>query len=138
MICPVCNEPLVVLELNQIEIDHCLNCGGIWLDKGELELLLETEEERDRLRDLFKKAESVNEKSYRCPICGKRMDKDSVGEEKKLIIDRCKKNHGLWFDEGELQKLVAIDTGSSNAKIINLLNQMFENKLSSKNKGGNK
>ena len=48
MICPVCKNPMVVLELDQIEIDHCLNCGGIWLDAGELELLLETEEERSR------------------------------------------------------------------------------------------
>jgi Zn-finger nucleic acid-binding protein len=138
MICPVCQEPMVVLELDKIEIDHCINCGGIWLDEGELELLLETEEERNRLKDLFKEARSVKEKSYPCPRCGKRMNKVFVGEERKVIIDKCKKNHGLWFDQGELQKVVEIDTGNSNGKIIKLLNQMFENKLSSKNDGGSK
>lgn len=138
MICPVCKEPMLVLELDKIEIDHCINCGGIWLDKGELELLLETEEERARLKDLFKEAESVKERSYHCPICGKRMNKVFVGKERKVIIDKCKKNHGLWFDQGELQKVVEIDTGNSNSKIIKLLNQMFENKLSSNNDGGNK
>ena len=66
------------------------------------------------------------------------MSKVFVGEEKKIIIDKCKKNHGLWFDQGELQKVVEIDTGNSNSKIIKLLNQMFENKLSSNNDGGNK
>jgi len=138
MNCPVCKEPMLVLELDKIEIDHCINCGGIWLDNGELELLLETKEERNRLKDLFKEAESVKERSYSCPICGKRMNKVFVGEERKVIIDKCKKNHGLWFDQGELQKVVEIDTGNSNSKIIKLLNQMFENKLSSNNDGGNK
>ena len=138
MICPVCQEPMVVLELDKIEIDHCINCGGIWLDEGELELLLETEEERNRHKNLFKDAGSVKEKRFPCPRCGKRMNKVFVGEEKKIIIDKCKKNHGLWFDQGELQKVVEIDTGNSNSKIIRLLNQMFENKLSSNNDGGNK
>jgi Zn-finger nucleic acid-binding protein len=129
---------MVVLELDKIEIDHCINCGGIWLDEGELELLLETEEERNRHKNLFKDAGSVKEKRFPCPRCGKRMNKVFVGEEKKIIIDKCKKNHGLWFDQGELQKVVEIDTGNSNGKIIRLLNQMFENKLSSNNDGGNK
>jgi Zn-finger nucleic acid-binding protein len=137
MICPVCKEPMVVLELDQVEIDHCSGCGGIWLDAGELELLLETEEERARLKNLFKDAKSVKERSYRCPICGKRMSKVFVGEENKVLIDKCRKNHGLWFDEGELQKVIEIDTENRDNKIINLLNAMFDFKSSSKT-GGNK
>jgi Zn-finger nucleic acid-binding protein len=137
MICPVCKEPMIVLELDQVEIDHCSGCGGIWLDAGELELLLETEEERARLKNLFKDAKSVKERSYRCPICGKRMSKVFVGEENKVLIDKCRKNHGLWFDEGELQKVIEIDTENRDNKIINLLNAMFDFKSSSKT-GGNK
>jgi Zn-finger nucleic acid-binding protein len=138
MICPVCNDSMVVLELDQIEIDHCLACGGIWLDAGELELLLETEEERSRLVSLFKDAKSVKEKSYSCPICGKRMSKVFVGEENKVLIDKCKKDHGLWFDKGELQKVIEIDTENTENKIINLLNEMFDFKSSSNKNGGNK
>ena len=41
MNCISCKEPLIVIELDQIEIDYCLNCGGTWLDAGELEVLLE-------------------------------------------------------------------------------------------------
>ncbi len=40
MNCPVCKEPMIVLELDEVEIDHCISCGGIWLDAGELELLI--------------------------------------------------------------------------------------------------
>ena len=34
--CPKCKEPMVVFELEGIEIDHCVSCGGTWLDAGEL------------------------------------------------------------------------------------------------------
>ena len=136
MICPVCENPLVVLELDQIEIDHCLNCGGIWLDAGELELLLETDEERKRFGKLLVEDESVNEKKYPCPICNKKMGKVYVGEEKKILIDKCKKNHGLWLDKGELEQVIELSSENREGKIIQLLKKMFE--TSSKNNGGNK
>ena len=136
MNCPVCKEPMIVLELEQIEIDYCTSCEGVWLDSGELELLLETDKDRTRLIKLFKETAPNKEKSFDCPICGKRMLKFDVGEQEKVIIDKCKKNHGLWFDKGELQKVV--EFGSENNKIINLLKEMFETKISSKNNGGNK
>ena len=40
MDCPVCKNAMITLELEQVEVDHCLECRGIWLDAGELELLL--------------------------------------------------------------------------------------------------
>ena len=39
--CPVCREPMVALQLEGVEIDHCLACRGTWLDAGELEQLAE-------------------------------------------------------------------------------------------------
>jgi len=41
MKCPNCNETLLMTERQRIEIDYCPNCRGIWLDKGELDKLLE-------------------------------------------------------------------------------------------------
>lgn len=136
MICPVCKEAMVVLELDQIEIDHCLSCGGIWLDAGELELLLETETDRLRLLSLLTEDNKVKEKSYPCPICSKKMKKVFVGEERKILIDKCKKNHGLWLDKGELESVIELSSQNSDSKIINLIKQMFE--ISSENIGGNK
>lgn len=40
MKCPNCNETLVMTERNQIEIDYCPSCRGVWLDKGELDKML--------------------------------------------------------------------------------------------------
>ena len=138
MDCPVCKESLVVLELEQIEIDYCTSCDGVWLDAGELELLLETEEERTRLINLFNEAADVKEKSYSCPICGKHMKKFEIGVKGKVVVDKCKKNHGIWFDRGELQKVVEFGSVNKENKIINLLTEMFETKISSQNSGGNK
>lgn len=47
MKCPNCNETLLMTQRNNVEIDYCPNCRGIWLDKGELDKLLEHDERRD-------------------------------------------------------------------------------------------
>lgn len=41
MKCPNCNETLLMTHRNNIEIDYCPSCRGVWLDKGELDKLLE-------------------------------------------------------------------------------------------------
>lgn len=41
MKCPNCNDTLLMSERNQIEIDYCPSCRGVWLDKGELDKMLE-------------------------------------------------------------------------------------------------
>lgn len=138
MICPVCENPMVVLELDQIEIDHCLHCGGIWLDAGELEILLDTDEDRARLREILIEEDSVKEKKYPCPICNKKMQKVYVGEERKILIDKCKRNHGLWLDKGELEEVIKLSSENKEGKIIKLLTQMFNSKLSANKNGGSK
>lgn len=42
MKCPVCKEPdLVMADRQGIEIDYCPQCRGVWLDRGELDKLIE-------------------------------------------------------------------------------------------------
>ena len=41
MKCPNCNETLLMSERNSVEIDYCPSCRGVWLDKGELDKMLE-------------------------------------------------------------------------------------------------
>ena len=42
MNCPVCkNIQLVMYERQGIEIDYCPNCRGVWLDRGELDKIVE-------------------------------------------------------------------------------------------------
>jgi Zn-finger nucleic acid-binding protein len=39
--CPVCRTPLVMSERQGIEIDYCPDCRGVWLDRGELDKIIE-------------------------------------------------------------------------------------------------
>ena len=41
MLCPICNVDLLMTERQGIEIDYCPKCRGIWLDRGELEKIME-------------------------------------------------------------------------------------------------
>ena len=41
MSCPACNVPLVMSERQGIEIDYCPRCRGVWLDRGELDKIIE-------------------------------------------------------------------------------------------------
>ncbi|EAI4304283.1 hypothetical protein A0Y74_06405 [Campylobacter lari] len=42
MNCPVCaNTDLLMSERNGVEIDYCPKCRGVWLDRGELDKIIE-------------------------------------------------------------------------------------------------
>jgi len=135
MKCPVCKEPTIVLELDEIEIDYCTSCGGIWLDAGELDLLIEDEKDRELLLSSFHKEAEHPEKTYRCPICRKKMDKVYVGENKDVLLDKCPDNDGLWFDKGELKDVIQL--ASKDNKVVELLNDLFGSKLTNNQSGEN-
>ena len=41
MNCPVCNIQLNMMERQGVEIDYCSKCRGVWLDRGELDKIIE-------------------------------------------------------------------------------------------------
>ena len=41
MLCPVCRVPLTMSDRQGIEIDYCPQCRGVWLDRGELDKIIE-------------------------------------------------------------------------------------------------
>jgi len=41
MACPACNVALVLSDRQSIEIDYCPKCRGVWLDRGELDKIIE-------------------------------------------------------------------------------------------------
>ena len=41
MKCPHCNIDLLMTERQGIEIDYCSKCRGVWLDRGELDKIIE-------------------------------------------------------------------------------------------------
>jgi Zn-finger nucleic acid-binding protein len=41
MNCPVCDERLRTVDKHGVEVDICPGCKGVWLDRGELEKIIE-------------------------------------------------------------------------------------------------
>lgn len=127
MDCPVCKTAMIVLEIEEVEIDYCTDCAGIWLDAGELELLLEDFEQAAAVLQSFAPAKS-DEAARKCPICLKKMDKVLVGEAdgKRELIDRCPKGHGLWFDRGELKQILTMAQFDNEGRVKELLGGIFD------------
>lgn len=126
MDCPVCKNAMITLELEDVEIDYCTDCGGIWLDAGELELLLGEPGKARDLLDSFKADSACAEQARKCPICDKKMQKiiagTSVGSP---LVDRCGRGDGLWFDKGELRDIFTRAELDRDNKILKLLTDMF-------------
>ncbi len=45
MMCPKCHEPLRTVDRQGVHLDQCEKCGGIFLDRGELEQILSAEQQ---------------------------------------------------------------------------------------------
>lgn len=130
MDCPACKEPMVVLELHDVEIDYCLSCCGIWLDAGELELLLGDSEGKDEVLSSFRVDRSAQETARKCPICLKRMQKVLCGRDCSVRIDTCRKGDGIWFDAGELEEIIRMGSLGGSTEVLDLLADMFGKKQS--------
>lgn len=56
MRCPKCGMELVEIAYNNVMIDKCTECEGLWLDAGELESVSKLEKKGlDKLFSVFKK-----------------------------------------------------------------------------------
>lgn len=47
MLCPIDQSELVISERQGIEIDYCPTCRGVWLDRGELDKIIERTDRGD-------------------------------------------------------------------------------------------
>ena len=135
MICPVCKYDMIVVEYQNIELDYCNSCKGVWFDSGELELLLKSqglEEPKAFFDGILNSQEAASpEKKRNCLVCGHKMKKTAIGKQPEILIDVCRDKHGLWFDGGEIVRLVHHVVGKSQAteestsEVIGFLEEVF-------------
>ena len=142
MNCPVCLgvrlAKATVLTNDELQLDYCRRCGGMWFDRGEVDQLskcspkaLKTTilltQEADRMRCHSCQA-SIDRSSDSCPACGwlNRISCPVCASELKstkqgkLTLDVCSKCQGIWFDNTELASIwndaVASFTGGESQK----------------------
>lgn len=140
MKCPVCALDLIVVERQGIELDFCVQCRGFWFDAGELELLTQVLGASTAVMDIAAlKAVAAPEKVRQCPRCDRTMDKVKLGEGTPVIIDRCPRLDGLWFDAGELGRTIALPAaGTADSQMmLHFLGEVF-NRRADKPETGNK
>jgi len=135
MLCPKCQQDMIVVEHQQIELDYCPVCEGVWFDAGELELFLETaalaspELEIENIIGLPEIKAGAGKR--KCPICRQSMKEVSIGMP-SIDIDVCRRGDGLWFDGGEVNQLILqlakepANTGGSQQRIITFLGDVFK------------
>jgi hypothetical protein len=124
---------MIVVEYKQIELDYCTNCNGVWFDAGELELMLE----RVNLKPNVASGKSIldlsvaatTEKKRKCPICGRKMRKELIGGEPKILVDTCPVGEGLWFDGGEVDTLISElskEAPGAGGQVVSFLQEVFQ------------
>jgi len=133
MKCPACNNLMIVVEHERIELDYCPQCSGVWFDSGELELLLDSMQVDQSMLsiDTILTAPVVDshEKKRKCPICRKKMKKATIGHQPEVLIDVCQRGDGLWFDAGEVGQVVSqassVRESDSQGQVIHFLDEVF-------------
>ena len=110
MKCLSCEGNLRDLHLDAAHLERCPGCGGIWLDQGELDRLVDAEDEDVRWMDLdlWREARQVRGSvSHRECLNGHGPLVALTYGDSDIKVDVCRTCGGVWLDAGELQKIVA-------------------------------
>ncbi|WEX07193.1 zf-TFIIB domain-containing protein [Chelativorans sp. AA-79] len=65
MQCPVDGSELVMSERQGIEIDYCPKCRGVWLDRGELDKIVERTSQEGLSAQFDQRSRERDERGYR-------------------------------------------------------------------------
>ena len=123
MECPACRQPQLIVEVEGVELDLCHKGCGVWFDAQELSQLLgaAAPELERALQDL-----PTQGRGRRCPRCRKPMELILAPGGTAVMLDRCSRGHGLWFDQGELEQIVrAQPEDAALARVSDFLSQFF-------------
>jgi len=105
--CPVDSTLMSGGSIDGVTVEHCAQCNGYWLDRGELATLADREPEVE--------AEGVptGESIRRCPNDSVKMTEIKMSGKSALKIDVCPRCGGIWLDSYELsQALTALGRDS--------------------------
>lgn len=122
--CIKCNSSLEPIVILGVEIDRCVNCGGIWLDGGEIRELAakraaagadhELEMAIDRLSTQAPTGAAPapgDNANVPCPACGGKLTQASFGP---TAVEYCNACQGVFLDRGELARAMqAVDSNEA-------------------------
>lgn len=109
--CPNCHKKMAQKNYEGVLIDVCQSCASVWLDYGEIKLIVEQIDETFSDEEIREGVESLgqdhrpHQQKFACPKCRVPMNKIEYLLDSGVIIDRCRKCKGLYLDPGELEKV---------------------------------
>lgn len=105
MNCPKCVSPFNEIAIENVALDFCPGCKGIWFDKDEMAFVTEL---KNDLPNPQAERTAGRPTVYPCPRCPNKLEELKFVPLHDLLVDRCPSCRGIWLDNGELQKVAAI------------------------------
>ncbi len=118
--CPACDNGHKLqsrrLDERELSVLECGACAGLWVPNEVFQRLASNAEEvRTAVAALGNNGDTtpvpikpieMEQRLYRpCTICGLLMHRRNYGRKSGVIVDTCR-DHGVWFDEGELAQIL--------------------------------
>jgi Zn-finger nucleic acid-binding protein len=131
--CPRCGDPMRKLNVVDFSVAGCVECSGLFVPHETFEMM---QDASDRVIESTAR-QPREEMEYdarivylRCPVCKTLMNRKNFALTSGVILDICG-NHGIWFDGGELEKIMEFIAkgGLEKAREIQLRNLKEEAKL---------
>jgi Zn-finger nucleic acid-binding protein len=96
--------------VGSVTLDECTRCGGLWVDSRSFRRICEETEEQTMVLTADPPREATLDVSrptryWPCPECRRLMHRQNFARVSGVIVDTCK-GHGVWFNEGELRRIV--------------------------------
>lgn len=109
MRCPKCRSDMEQVMIDNIEVDRCFSCHGLWFDDGELSKLRTREAAAALDIGDIKTGKKQNQiDHYRCPRCAGPMHRMVDPGQPHIWFEQCGSCRGSFFDAGELTDLVTV------------------------------
>jgi Zn-finger nucleic acid-binding protein len=106
--CPRCDGRLEQGWHQDMAFSTCAACGGVFVPPETMNRVASSREAPTDLRAAIPDRPMVREKAVRylrCPTCEKTMNRRVFARVSGIIVDVCRE-HGVWFDAGELPAVI--------------------------------
>jgi Zn-finger nucleic acid-binding protein len=111
--CPRCATQLLSAHAGKHLLQECTHCGGLWLDKNTFQEICTREEAQEAVLGYQMRCKAADSDFVRkqgrayipCPECKKLMNTKNFSGCSGIVLDWCR-DHGSWFDRGELQRII--------------------------------
>ena len=108
MKCPRDASPLQDRTFDEVRVQSCETCGGLFVDQGELNRIADPTA-GDLEYSTLDRDSLVHQDEYGPAECprdpGVQMEKVEFNIETNIILDHCPKCHGFWLDGRELARI---------------------------------